>query len=100
MMLIKTAEPNRQIERMLEKSAQRRRMARRQHHNRDALQAVATAMSMVTDMMQDMPASSRVLHHAKPHAVSIKPGQSLAPGRISCDVHTVTRWNVFGDMFL
>jgi len=66
MMLIKTAEPNRQIERMLEKSGQRRRLARRQVRNHDALGAVATAVSRVTDVLQDMTASSRVLHHATP----------------------------------
>jgi len=100
MMLIKTAEPNRQIERMLEKSAQRRRLAHRRHSNHDSFEAVATAISVVTDVMQDFTASNRILHHAKPHAVPIKPGQSLTPGRISRDIRTVTRWNIFGDMFL
>lgn len=100
MMLIKTAEPNRQIERMLEKSAQRRRLAHRQERNHHALQAVTIAMSVVTDVMQARTASSRILHHAKPHAVPVQPGQNLSPGRISRDAHTVTRWNVFGNMFL
>lgn len=99
-MLIKTAEPNRQIERMLEKSAQRRRLARRQDHAHDASQAVATTMSVVAEVMQEMTAASRILHHAKLHAVPIKPGQNLPPARISRDVRTLTRWNVFGDMFL
>ncbi|MGA9856112.1 MAG: hypothetical protein WBR29_12635 [Gammaproteobacteria bacterium] len=100
MMLIKTSEPNRQIERMLEKSARRRRLAHRQHRDRNALRAVATAISVVDDVMQGMTASNQVLHHAKPHALPIKPRQCLSSSRSQRDVHSVTRWNVFGDMFL
>ncbi len=99
MMLIKTAEPNRQIERMLDKSARRRRLARRQDLVHEASQAVATP-SVVTEVIQEMTASNRILRHAKPRAVPTKPGQNLSPGRLSRDTYSVTRWNVFGDMFL
>ncbi len=99
-MLLKTSEPSRQIERMLEKSARRRRWTHRQDCTRDASQAVATAVSAVSDVMQVMTTTSRILHHAKPHPVPIKPVLSLPASRISRDAHSVTRWNVFRDMFL
>jgi hypothetical protein len=99
-MLIKTSEPNRQIELMLRKRDRRRRLARRQYPNRDALQAATAAMSMSTQKTQASPVPSRVLHHAKPHAAPIRQGQNVAAGRISRDLHAVTRWNVFRDVFL
>lgn len=71
-MLIKTADPSRQMEKMLQKSAWRRRMAHRQCV---AEQAAAPTAAVPGTTMQP-----RAPQHAKPRsAVARKPGAIHAP---------------------
>jgi len=79
MMLIKTSDPCRQIEKMLQKSEQRRRLARRQDRHPDAMQAIAAAISTVTGVMQGMtaPAEHGITRNPMPRSSS--PDRALLP---------------------
>ena len=96
MMLIKTSEPVRVVENMLEKRERRRRLARRHDRHQHEIRQDNAAISMLADALQDITASSRAWHHAKPHAaVAPKPGQNVTPGRSLRDVQNLVGEHIF-----
>lgn len=96
-MLIKTWEPKRHVEIMYAKRAHLRRLARRQSHDHKMAQSFAAVVHAVAEAMNAMTVSNRVLHHAKPHALPLKPGYCQNPSHADRKTHTVTRWNIFGE---
>jgi len=95
MMLIKTSDPGRQIEKMLEKRERRRRLARRHERDPDEPQSGAV-ISPAAHALPGMTASSRARHHAKPQAAVIpQSGPNVTPGRSLQDVQNEARKNIF-----
>lgn len=95
-MLIKTSDPGRQIEKMMEKRERRRRLARRQERDHDKPQTGIAAISPAAHAPPRMTASSRARHHAKPQAAVIpKSGPDATPGRSSQDIQNEARKNIF-----
>lgn len=96
MMLIKTSDPGRQIEKMLEKRERRRRLARRHERDPDEPQSGIAAISPAAHALPGMTASSRARHHAKPQAAVIpQSGPNATPGRSPQDVQNEARKNIF-----
>ena len=94
-MLIKTSDPIRQIEKMMEKRERRRRLARRQEREQDEPQTGIAAISPAAHALPGMTASSRARHHAKPQAAILKSGHNTTAGRSPQDVQNEARENIF-----
>ncbi len=95
-MLIKTSDPGRQIEKMIEKRERRRHLARRQKRDPDEPPTGIAAISPAGYALPGMTAPSRARHHAKPRAAVIpKSGPNATPGRSPQDIQNEARENIF-----